>query len=207
MEQHDDNEVARGLCDGDVNAWQRLYDAHAQRVWRLVARAMEPGSQDVADVVQETFLAAARSARTYDEARGSLTLWLNGIATRQVAFHYRRQKRHYSVGGAGTSFGSVRSDNTGTNACRSTNPAAAADFAELASQVRATLTMLPTGYEVLLTLKYLDGVTIEQIATAEKSTSEAIRSKLARARRAFRRAFKRSYPESTGTFLGGHDES
>ena len=57
------------------------------------ARQMGTGAADVADVVQETFLAAARCARQYDPARGLLWMWLCGIARRHVALHYRRQQR------------------------------------------------------------------------------------------------------------------
>src|SRR5207248_116660 len=71
-----------------------LYDAFAERVWRGVARLLGPNSADVADVVQETMLAAARSARTFDDGKGSLWVWLWGIARMQVALHYRKQQRH-----------------------------------------------------------------------------------------------------------------
>ncbi len=196
MEQHEGAQLARGLCEGDVDAWQRLYDAHAERVWRLVSRAMEPGSPDVADVVQETFLAAARSARTYDGDRGSLTSWLNGIVRRQVALYYRRQRRHRSSGGADAVFQRGRPIMANAVARDDANPTTALDVAERALQVRAALTELPADYEVLLTSKYVDGATVEQIAAGENSTQEAIRSKLARARRAFRRAFRRDYPET-----------
>ena len=94
MDEQQERELARGLRQGEVMAWRALYDAFAERVWRTVARLMGPGSADVADVVQETFLAAARSARTYDPDRGTLWLWLWGIARRHVAVHYRKENRH-----------------------------------------------------------------------------------------------------------------
>ena len=196
MQQHEESDIARGLCEGNVDAWQRLYDTHAERVWRLVARAMESGSSDVPDVVQETFLAAARSARTYDRARGSLTSWLNGIVRRQVALYYRRQERHHRASGTRVSFEAAQPITEGAVAHGNTNPTTALDVAEQALQIRVTLNKLPADYEVLLTSKYIDGATVEQIATAERATQEAIRSKLARARRAFRRVFRGDFPET-----------
>src|SRR5216110_2730221 len=91
MESRHEQVLTRGLAEGDPDAWRGVYDLYAQPVWRVVARLMGPLSADVADVVQETFLAAARSATTYDSARGSLWLWLCGIARRHVALHYRQQ--------------------------------------------------------------------------------------------------------------------
>jgi RNA polymerase sigma-70 factor, ECF subfamily len=203
MDEQDEAEISDGLRRGDTDAWRRLYDAHAERVWRLVARAMQAGSTDVADVVQETFLAAARSASSYDPTRGSLSVWLNGIARRQIALHYRRRKRRFVFFGA-----SVASPNsTAGNAVHSSSdirdPTETVNRAEVASQIRNTLNRLPEDYEVLLTLKYLDELSVREIALAERSSEQAIRSKLARARQAFRDMFRRCYPDPIDNELRG----
>src|SRR5215207_8841709 len=83
--------IAQGLREGKADAWQALYDAYAERVWRGVARLLGPRSTDVADVVQETMMAAARSAANYHPTRGSLWSWLWGIAHNHVALHFRKQ--------------------------------------------------------------------------------------------------------------------
>ena len=57
---------------------------------------------------------------------------------------------------------------------------------------RAALAQLPDDYHNRLTAKYCDGATVPQIAEADDSSTEAVRSKLARARRAFRQAFARA---------------
>jgi DNA-directed RNA polymerase specialized sigma24 family protein len=72
---------------------------------------------------------------------------------------------------------------------RGAGPVNAAERAELALHIRLALTQLPADYETLLVAKYIQGATIEEIAMAEQSTPEATRSKLARARRAFRKLF------------------
>lgn len=187
-------EVARGLREGRTDAWRVLYDAFAGRVWSGVARLLGPASADVADVVQETMLAAARSARTFDPASGSLWNWLWGIARVQTALHFRKQKRHDRLKHAG--------DWLAASAGRlnrwlaeppdeAAPPADLLETAELALLVRLALAELPDEYESLLTAKYLDGETVERIAARERSTETAVRSKLARAREAFRGAFRR----------------
>jgi RNA polymerase sigma-70 factor (ECF subfamily) len=189
MEEQQEREVARGLRLGNPDAWRALYDAYAERVWRSVARLMGPESADVADVVQETFLAAARSAGTYDPARGPLWLWLWGIARRHVALHYRKEKRQDRLRGAADWLAA----NNLLRGLQEEGPAppellAAAELAEL---VRATLTELPIEYETLLTARYLDGVGVDDLARQERSTPVAVRSKLARARQAFRQLLLR----------------
>ena len=184
MDDDQARDVARGLRDGNPDAWRALYDAFAERVWRGVARRLGHSSADVADVVQETMLAAARSARTFDPACGSLWNWVWGIARLQVALHFRKRQR----------FDRAKHDTErlarwldGTDP----PPTDLLETAELAASVRFALTELPDDYKSLLTAKYLDGDSVETIAGRERSTETAVRSKLARAREAFRKVFLR----------------
>ncbi len=190
MDEHQERDVAAGLRGGDPDAWRALYDAYATRVWRCVARLMGPDAADVADVVQETFLAAARSVRTYDPARGTLWVWVWGIARVYVALHYRKMDRLHQARAK------LAADGTLARRLDGQADAEALAAGELAALVRATLTELPADYEMLLTAKYLDGESVEAIAARERTTDGAVRSKLARARQAFREAFVRHAPEA-----------
>lgn len=191
MDEHLAREVARGLREGRPDAWRTLYDAFAERVWRGVARLLGPTSADVADVVQETMIAAARSARSFDAAHGTLWNWLWGIARNQVALHFRKQKRHDRL--------KSLNDRLAAGAGRLAHwldgsdepPADLLESAEVTLLVRMTLSELSPDYESLLTAKYLDGASVELIAGREDCTETAVRSKLARAREAFRTAFLR----------------
>jgi RNA polymerase sigma-70 factor (ECF subfamily) len=187
MEEH----LARGLREGRPDAWRQFYDVFAERVWCLVARLVGPHSADVADVVQETMMAAARSARTYDPACGPLWNWVCGIARFQVALHFRKQKRHDRFKSAGewlaASAGRLARWLDGAEDA----PTDVLETAETALLVRLALAELSDEHGALLTAKYLDGVPVEQLAARIHSTETAVRSKLARAREAFRSAFLR----------------
>jgi RNA polymerase sigma-70 factor (ECF subfamily) len=189
MDEPQERDIAHGLRKGRDDAWRALYDAYAERVWRAVARLMGPDAADVPDVVQETFLAAARSAAGYDPDRGPLWPWLWGIARRHVALHYRKQERHTRLQHAGDWLAASNGHVLRCLEGREETPAAVLEAAELATLVRATLIELPEDYETLLTAKYLDGVPVEHLARQARCTSTAVRSKLARARTAFRQAF------------------
>ncbi len=192
MDETQERRIAQGLRDGRPEAWRGFYDAFAERVWCGVARLTGPCSADVADVVQETFMAAARSARGYDPALGSLWVWLWGIARNHVALHFRRRQRHLKLSPALLN-GRLRrwldeSEETAPD------PLEAGELAEL---VRATLAELPAEYGAVLAAKYLDEVPVEQLAREERCTEAAIRSRLARARAAFREAFQNSVSDSS----------
>lgn len=184
MDEAQEREVARGLVAGHPDAWRTLYDAFAERVWRGVARLMGPPGSDIADVVQETFLAAARSARSYDPDRGPLWVWVWGIARHRVALHYRKTEQQQRLQLARATF----------SANGHPDAADGLHTAELAALVRGTLAELPDEYEMLLTAKYLDGESVDAIAVRERSTGVAVRSKLARARQAFRDAYAKHDP-------------
>ena len=209
MDEQRQREIARGLREGKTDAWFALYDAYCRKVWNHVARLMGPHSADIADVVQETFLAASRSAGGYDPARGSLWLWLGGIARNQAALHFRKRERLDRVRRQvdATEGRSGREEIARWLDNRETDPAEALATAETVSIVRDTLTLLPDHYERLLTAKYFGGATIEQIASLENATTTAIRSKLARARRAFRDVFTRRTEGSRNSRDREHHES
>lgn len=183
MQPSDDHAIAQGLRHGNPEAWRQFYDAYAERVWRAAARLLGPHNADIADLVQETFLAAARSARGFDPSRGSLWAWVWGIARNHLALHFRKRDRqdrlHQSV------------MNHVATAGPPTPPTQASQLAETAELVRVVLAELPQEYEDVLTARYLDGTTVEQLADRDRCTETAVRSRLARARAAFRDAFSR----------------
>jgi RNA polymerase sigma-70 factor (ECF subfamily) len=189
----DDEQLARGLAAGSNAAWHLLYDAFSEAVWRCVARRVGPHAAEVADIVQETFLAAARSARTFDPARGSLWAWLSGIARRQTALHFRRKQTRPEGGCGSRSEQQVEDLPSGGWGSRSEPrlPEEVLALAETAAAVRQVLSGLPVDYETLLVGKYQDGLSLDELAQAEDCTIDAVSSKLARARRAFREAYER----------------
>jgi RNA polymerase sigma-70 factor (ECF subfamily) len=191
MHTEPDGQIADGLRVGDPDAWAALYRTHFDAVWRSVARLVGPNSADVADVVQETFLAAARSVESYDPKRGSLQLWLSGIARNHVGNHFRERCRRQRLHEGGDLAADVAERLAQWLDGRDPAPPITLAAAEQAEAVRDVLAELPKDYRSLLVAKYCDNASVETIARAEDSSAGAIRSKLARARRAFRDTFAR----------------
>jgi RNA polymerase sigma-70 factor, ECF subfamily len=84
----DDDELITRLAGGDDTALRELFARHAPMLAARLRAALPPS--DIEDVLQETFLAAwkgARSYRTEEKAGG----WLWGIARRQAALLLRRR--------------------------------------------------------------------------------------------------------------------
>ena len=191
MNKQANTEIAKGLQQGNRDAWLRLYDLYAEKLWSNVARLMAHDPASVPDVVQETLLSAARSAKNFNPSRGSLWTWLWAIAKRQIALYYRKQASSAFFARAQQWWSLLDGEKNNWIEGREKPPADVLESAELAALVRYALAELSAEYQTLLMAKYVDGLAIEDIAEETNSSSVAIRSKLARARKAFRRVFKR----------------
>jgi RNA polymerase sigma-70 factor (ECF subfamily) len=89
------------------------------------------------------------------------------------------------------------------------DPAGPLEQRELAESVRRVLARLPSDYALLLTAKYVDGLSMAEIQRQHGGTLEALRSRLARARREFEAMFERvtrSMPEWITTETRRHGE-
>jgi RNA polymerase sigma-70 factor, ECF subfamily len=179
--------VASGLRSGCRDSWAKLYDAYSVDVWRYVARLIGSDTAAVADVVQETFIEAARSAASFDESRGALSSWLVGIAHHRVAAHWRQAARVARF----QKLVEQRGDAVLHWLDAAEPVGQPLEREELAELVRATLADLPADYAALLTEKYLDDRELAELSVRTGTSVEAVKSKLARARREFRAKFER----------------
>jgi RNA polymerase sigma-70 factor (ECF subfamily) len=191
MDKNKEREIAKGLQEGNRQAWLQLYEAYAEPVWRNVSRLVGCDSATVADIVQETFLAAARSARDFRTDRGSLRVWLWTITKRQVALYYRKQKPNIALRQAQQWWTALDGEKSDWIDAKVDMPPDILQSQELAALVRCTLRELPPEYQALLLAKYVDSQPVDRIAEQMNCSPAAVRSKLARARGAFRKAFKR----------------
>ena len=183
LDEHDQTAVICGLQTGNREAWAALYDGYSTDVWRYVARLVGPEVADVADVVQDTFLAAARSARSFDSGRGSLWGWLTGIAHHHVSLSWRQINKAARLQKlAEAHAGELHRWLDGSEFEPLT-----LEQSELAELVRGVLAELPSDYAALLTAKYLDELSLDELSRQWGHSVEALKSKLARARREFRR--------------------
>jgi len=192
MDQNTEQEITTGLQEGDRQAWLQLYEVYAEPVWRNISRLTGGDSAAVSDLVQETFLAAARSARNFRPDRGTLWVWLWTIARRQVALYYRKQIPQIRLSSARQWWTSLDGEKFDWIDAKADMPPDILESQELAELVRLALSELPGDYQTLLLAKYIDNQPAERIAEQIDCSEVAVRSKLARARKAFRKAFKRT---------------
>jgi RNA polymerase sigma-70 factor (ECF subfamily) len=147
-------------------AWvTELFDRIAGYVlWRC------GGATELADdVLQDTWLTAARRLRDFDPSRGPFEAWVCGIAANVIRNHLRAAARRAAR---------IRP--------LATEPAQP-ELAGKSERVAAALAALPDRYERVLRAKYLDGRPVADIAAAWGESEKAVESLLSRAREAYER--------------------
>lgn len=85
-----DDDLLRAVADGDMGALRVLYDRHAPWLGiRLTRRCND--AELVADVLQDTFVAAWRQAARF-RGEGEVAAWLWGIAVRRLVSRLRSRR-------------------------------------------------------------------------------------------------------------------
>ncbi|MGH8223221.1 MAG: RNA polymerase sigma factor [Woeseiaceae bacterium] len=184
---HVDRAVARRILGGDEAAFRELFDRYFPRLYRF-ALARVGGDPDTAqDIVQQTFCNAIGRLDTY-RGEAALYTWFCQICRNVLTDHFRRK---------GRSFGRVvlLEDQPNARAILESLTAPAADQPEsgvwrqqVHRIVEATLDSLPGHYGEVLEWKYIDGLSVKEIAGRLDLGLKAAESLLTRARESFRDA-------------------
>ena len=186
MRAHEgDRKLAREVLHGDRSALRAFFDRHYGPVYRYCLRSVS--AADAEEVAAETLRHAIRRIETY-RGEAKLSTWINRVARSQLSMHFRRSGRQPKL---------VSIDQN--ERLRSQVEAMAADLAEPEQAQASTdrqalvhhlLDALPGDYGDILEWKYIEGLSVAEIAERLSTTTLAIQSRLARARRAFRDRFE-----------------
>jgi RNA polymerase sigma factor (sigma-70 family) len=93
-----DAALLRSFATGEGAALGELFDRHHRAVYRFLGRLSGARHADLDDLVQGTFLEAARAAARYD-GRAAVRTWLFGIAINVARHHARGNARRRRIVG------------------------------------------------------------------------------------------------------------
>lgn len=178
----EDAELVGRLRRGEPAAVVELYNAYFDRIYSLVFNQVDGDADVTQDIVQETFLAALKSAGRF-HGRSKVYTWLYSIASKKVADFYRRRKREAKH----------RSEPPSKYAVE---PGQISDIAlpvpgtveseETRRAVQETLSCLPLHYKQVLLLKYVEEMPVLEISKVMRRSPKSIEGLLTRARKELR---------------------
>lgn len=152
-----------------VSALLQLYDEALPHVYGyLVRRCDSPATAE--DLTAETFLAAVTASRTGHEVN---VPWLIGTARHKLVDHWRRSGRNQQLL---------------EELWEGSEPVADGNEPVDALHVQHVLASLLPHHRTALTLRYLDGLPVDQVATLLERSLHATESLLMRAKAAYRQA-------------------
>lgn len=159
--------LLRKAAAGSVEDLRVLMDEVLPSIYGRVFASVG-GGQAADDIIQETLIEALRSANTF-RGQAALTTWLHAIAKRRLARHFAKERRWEA---AAPWLAPSFSDPEG-------------DIDRRDMVVRALGTVSPS-YRQVLVLKYIEELSVEQIAHELGRSRIQVQSLLQRARAAFR---------------------
>jgi RNA polymerase sigma-70 factor (ECF subfamily) len=182
----DDAALVRQMRAGNEQAFDMLFDAYFDRLFRFALR--QTGDADAAeDLAQATLVTAVRRLETW-RGEAALLTWLCSICRREALAHWDRARRQPATARLVEDDAEMRVilDRLATG---DDSPERAMERGEVATLVRLTLDYLPGHYGEVLEWKYIEGCAVAEIAARLQSTPKAVESMLTRARQAFRQGF------------------
>ena len=175
------------ILAGDEQAAESFFGRHLDTLYEFVHYRVGGDRALAEDVVQDTMLVALERLSAFD-GRSSLHTWLCGIAKNKLRAH-RRKRRPVLVEDL-LSEADPEIDAILTQIDREPLPDWILERHETQELVGATLSSLPPDYRSVLVDKYLDGLSVKEIATRRGQGSKAAESSLHRARLAFSKVFQ-----------------
>ena len=187
LTREEERALSASVVRGDRSALDHFHGIYSTPLYRFVYYRVGGSQSDTDEVVQETFLAALEGLHRF-RGRSALFTWLCGIAKNRIARLRRSQSRErlaQVIEGADPAIESMlaRLD------CEEL-PDEVLEREETQDLVCATMASLPPGYQSVLVDKYVDSISVNEMAWRRSSTSKSVESTLTRARIAFRKAFQ-----------------
>lgn len=175
MDSMEDDAIVAKVLGGDRNAFGAIVGRYGSRVVAF-CRVRTVSDEEARDAAQEVFIRAFSSLGTY--RRGEcFRSWLFAIAVNHTRSRFRllsaERRKIEAAGNAGA-----------TEPLR--DPVDAVDASLRSEALRAAIRMLPVGLKRPVELYYFAELSVEETARTLGIGTEAVKSRLFRARRALR---------------------
>ena len=179
LQLEDDETLVARTQKGDSAAFDVLVGRYKERLYATVYH-MTANHEDANDLVQDTFIKAFKSIRSF-RGRSSFYTWIYRIAVnRTINFLKRRKNRNqYSLDDVDSS---IQTDPDLVEMMSHVTPRREAGLTELQEKLNEALQKLSDSHRAVVTMHDIQGMTHADIAKVLKCSEGTVRSRLFYAR-------------------------
>jgi RNA polymerase sigma-70 factor (ECF subfamily) len=174
-----DHALAISAGQGDMSAFEQLYERHSRRVYSLCLR-MTQNAAEAEDLAQEAFIQLFRKIGSF-RGESAFTTWLHRLTINQCLMHFRKKSVKLER--------TTEEGDTPVQVVRGTeNPNAMPILDRIA--LDNALEQLPAGYRTVFVLHDVEGHEHEEIAKMLNVAVGTSKSQLHKARMKLRKILK-----------------
>jgi RNA polymerase sigma-70 factor (ECF subfamily) len=188
VEPHSDKDLAARVLAGDQRAFDELFNLYFDRLYRFALARLRHDPTAAEDVVQQTLCKAIEKLGSY-RGEAALFTWLCQICRNLITDSYRARDRELQRSVVFEESEEIRTALELLGAPDLQDPELAAQRGEVGKLVQLVLDHLPGRYGDVLEWKYVQGMSVNEIAARLQLGPKAAESLLTRARDAFRAGF------------------
>ncbi len=174
-----DKKLVAEILSGSEKALREFYQTYSLKLFNYIFRKVQK-EQDCQELLQDTLFVSLEAMRDY-AGKSSLSTFLCAIANHKVIDFYRKKKLKQMLFSQMPNLGDLVSELL--------SPEERFSKTELKEKIKICFCQLPERYQTILKLKYVEGLTVVQIAQDLKESAKSVESALFRARKAFARAY------------------
>jgi len=186
MTEHPDRFLVARMVRGDEGAFGEFFESHFPPLFRFAMPRVAHDAQVAEDVVQAALCRAVRKLSSY-RGEAALLTWLCTFCRHEISAYFEKARRVPPMVELLDDIPEVRAALESLGAAE--RPEAALRRNETSRLVQLVLDRLPGHYGDALEWKYIDGLSVAEIAERLNVGVKAAESMLTRARTAFRDAF------------------
>lgn len=173
---------------GDLEAFELLVRRYENKVYTVAYRFLG-NHADASDLAQETFLRLYQALPRF-RGESSFMTWLYRITANACRDEIRRQQR-YNVISLDGETGNNGSQVISQVHSHDPSPEEAAERKEFNEMVQQCLNNLSDEHRLVLVMREIQGMAYEEIADVLKCSLGTVKSRLSRARQAFKEKFSK----------------
>ncbi|TDR17426.1 RNA polymerase sigma factor [Marinicella litoralis] len=184
--------------------FNHFFDFYFPRLYRFSLVRVDGDKELTKDLVQETLFLAIKNIKQY-RGEASLMSWLCQINRSQISLYFKKNNIKQTVRVSDLPEVQEIFDNIKSEI--KDHPDKQYETSKLHEIISSTLDNLPNGYGDLLEMKYLDKLSVNEIAADLSLSVTSVQSKLARARESFKIVITRILGDQTRFFLNPEESS